>query len=416
MTRGYATYVSLNRGALWKANRPLPSRFDIELTERCNLNCIHCYINQPASDVEIQGREMSTDRIKLILKEAAELGALGVRFTGGEPLLRKDFAEVYLFARRLGLRVLLFTNGTLLTREIADLLAWVPPLEKIEITVYGMSEETYHAITGARGAFKAVRYGIELLQERRVPFVVKGAYLRPNQHEMQAFGDWVASLYSSPVRPSFVTFLTMRGRRDSEVKNKEIQALRIPTGEGLRVLMRDADRYSKHMEHFYSKFMGPPGDKLFNCGAGRGFCVDAFGRVQPCMLMRDPSLVYDLQPQVHPEATWSEERPSLRDALENFFPQVREMRATRADYLERCARCFLHGLCEQCPAKSWMENGTLDTPVEYECEIAHAQARELGLLARGERAWEVSNWRERLQRKGAPVADPGGTWAEKGVM
>ena len=76
---------------------------------------------------------------------------------------------------------------------------------------------------------------------------------------------------------------------------------------------------------------------------------------------------------------------------------MREMRAENPDYLARCARCFLKGLCEQCPAKSWTEHGTLDTPVEYLCEVAHAQARYLGLLEEGEIAWEVDGWRERLR-------------------
>ena len=68
------------------------------------------------------------------------------------------------------------------------------------------------------------------------------------------------------------------------------------------------------------------------------------------------------------------------------------------EYLARCARCFLMGLCEQCPGKSWAEHGTLDTPVEYLCRVAHAQARYLGLLAEGERAWEVENGAERAGR------------------
>jgi len=75
---------------------------------------------------------------------------------------------------------------------------------------------------------------------------------------------------------------------------------------------------------------------------------------------------------------------------------LREMRASNPAYLSRCGRCFLKGLCEQCPAKSWAEHGTLDTPVEYLCDVAHAQARNLGLLVAGERAWEVTNGKERV--------------------
>ena len=76
---------------------------------------------------------------------------------------------------------------------------------------------------------------------------------------------------------------------------------------------------------------------------------------------------------------------------------MRKMEATNPDYLNRCARCFLKGLCEQCPAKSWIENGRLDSPVEYLCEMAHIQAEYLGLLHEKEHAWEVKDWEKRIK-------------------
>jgi hypothetical protein len=87
----------------------------------------------------------------------------------------------------------------------------------------------------------------------------------------------------------------------------------------------------------------------------------------------------------------------LHDALANFFPQLRELRATNPAYLARCARCFLKGMCRQCPGTSWAEHGTLDTPVEYFCQVAHAQARFVGLMGEGEKAWEVVDWKERIR-------------------
>jgi radical SAM protein with 4Fe4S-binding SPASM domain len=141
------------------------------------------------------------------------------------------------------------------------------------------------------------------------------------------------------------------------------------------------------MKKFCSRFMGPPGDKLFSCGAGiGGASVDSYGQLQLCMDLRHPDTVYDLK------------KGSLKGAMSHFFPGVREMKATHPDYLVRCARCFLKGLCEQCPGKSWTEHGTLDTPVEYLCEIAHAQARQLRFLEEGEMAWEVEDWRERIRK------------------
>ena len=85
------------------------------------------------------------------------------------------------------------------------------------------------------------------------------------------------------------------------------------------------------------------------------------------------------------------------------------MRAGNPEFLRRCANCVLRGLCEQCPAQSWIEHGTLDTPVDYCCEIAQIQARFLGLLGEGERPWEVANWNERVKifaGKPAAVTEP----------
>ena len=105
-------------------------------------------------------RELGTAEIKDILAEAAALGALSVRFTGGEPLLREDFVDLYLFARRLGLKVLLFTNARLITPELADLFARIPPLEKIEVTVYGMKPQSYEAVSRVPGSYEEFRRGV----------------------------------------------------------------------------------------------------------------------------------------------------------------------------------------------------------------------------------------------------------------
>ena len=317
------------------------------------------------------------------------LGCLTVRFTGGEPLLREDFEDLYLCARRLGLKVLLFTNATLITRPLAALLARIPPLEKIEVSLYGMTKGSYEAVSRVPGSFEAAWRGIRLLLDHRIPFVVKGALLPPNRDEVGEFEAWAATLPWMNKPPSYAMFLDLRCRRDSESKNRLIRGLRPSAAEGLRALTRGARRarYVAEMRQFAARFMRPPGDKLFSCGSGLGGgCVDACGRFQPCLLLRHPDTVYDLS------------SGSLEDALTRFFPMIRETQAASLAYLARCARCFLKGLCEQCPAKSWTEHGTLDTPVEYLCEIAHAQARYLGLLADGERAWEVRDWRERISR------------------
>jgi radical SAM protein with 4Fe4S-binding SPASM domain len=314
------------------------------------------------------------------------LGALSVRITGGEPLLREDFAEIYLYARQLGLKVLLYTNARLITPQLAELFTRIPPLKKIEITVYGMSPETYDAIACAPGAFLEFRRGVDLLLEKDVPFIIKAALLPQFKAEVEAFETWAGTIPWMDKPSSYSMFFELRGRRDSQQRNKLIENLRVTPDEGLRILNRDADFYRQEMTQFCTRFMGPAGEKLFTCGAGLGGCIDAYGRFQPCMLLRSPELSYDLR------------NGSLRDALEDFFPKMRAIEAENPAYLERCARCFLHGLCDQCPTKSWPENGTLDTPVEYLCQVAHARARDLGLLTAGEKAWEVEDWQARVRQ------------------
>jgi len=371
---------------VYHRGRPILHHLDIELTERCNNNCIHCCINLPENDQKAAKRELGTAAWMDILQQAADLGALTVRFTGGEPLLREDFVEIYRHARKLGMRVMLFTNARLITKELADLFAKIPPLKKIEISVYGMHEGSYDAIARKPGAFKEFKKSVELLLERNIPFIVKSVLLPPNKHELDEFESWADALPSMDRKPSYAVFLDLRGRRDSEAKNRLISSLRFTPEEGVDLLSRDEAAYRKSMALFSAEFLYPQGDHLFNCGAGERGCVDAYGNYQMCMTLRHLDTVYDLS------------KGTLREGLTDFFPRVRQIRATNPEYLKRCARCFLKGLCEQCPAKSWSEYGTLDTPVEYHCQVAHAQARFLGLLGEDEYSWEISDWKTRIDK------------------
>ena len=387
---GYVERTSSAKFNLWPAGGPVLGHLDIELTERCNNNCIHCCINLPEWDRSAIEKELATTEVQRILKEAAALGALQVRFTGGEPLLRPDFEEIYLFARRLGLKVLLFTNGRLISPHLVDLFAHIPPLVPMEITVYGMESSSYEAVSRIRGSFAEFRHGVDLLRNRKVPFVVKGALLPPNHHEMDKLESWAAELPWMDDPPGYTVFFQKRGRHDDPEKDGQIRALRLSPEEGLAIKTRNPQEYRKEAAEFCRKFLLSPDDVLFRCGAGHSNCVDAYGRLQPCMGLRAPELTYDLR------------NGSLQDALQNVFPRLAELRATNPGYLERCARCFLKGLCEQCPAQSWSEHGDLDTPVEFLCSSAHAEARWLGLVGPKENAWEIEDWQARIDKAFRP--------------
>jgi MoaA/NifB/PqqE/SkfB family radical SAM enzyme len=382
--------------------RPLASRLghiDIELTERCNNNCIHCYINQPAYDLTLKEREMDSAFVKDLLRQAADLGCLSVRFTGGEPLLREDFTELYLYARRLGLKVLIFTNARLITKDLARLFARITPGQPIEVSVYGMQARSYDAVAGVSGAFADFQNGINLLREYNIPFVVKQSLLPQNRDEIAEFETFAFSLPAMDKGPGYAMNFDLRARRDDEEKNRRIRRLRVSPEETLAMLTRKPEKFIKEMRAFAGKFMGTQGDKIFVCGAGKSVSIDAYGNAQMCMLLRHPNTVYPMDRDLHRERHPESRLQPLGYALTEFFPRVLEMRAQNPDYLFRCAVCFLKSLCDQCPAKSWEEHGTLDTPVDYLCRVVHVKAVYMGLLFEEEKSWEIAPavWKRRLK-------------------
>jgi len=123
---------------LWKTlkDRRRPISFDLELTARCNNDCRHCCICLPAGDATAKAAELRTDEVLGIAREVADMGAVWCLLIGGEPLLRSDFAALYLGLKRLGLLVSVFTNACLVTAEHVELFRRYPPRD-VEVTVYG---------------------------------------------------------------------------------------------------------------------------------------------------------------------------------------------------------------------------------------------------------------------------------------
>lgn len=351
------------------------SSLDVELTERCDNNCVHCYINLPAGDRGALAREMSTDQVKDVLSQAADLGFIQVRFTGGEPLLRPDFEELYVFARRLGMKVLIYTNARQITAGLADLWTQLPPLVPIEVSVYGMRQESYEAVSRVSGSYVQFRHGVDLLLSRGIPFEVKGIVVPANRCERDEFEAWAATIPGTRVPPSYSMFFDLRGRRDNPAKNRLIESLRVSAEEALEILARDEVGYRQQWDQFRARHANQPSDRLFGCGAGRHICIDAYGQAQACMGLRAPNLTIDTLTH------------SLAEVIEHF-KALQDMRTANPEYLKRCAVCSLRGFCDQCPAKSWAEHGTLDTPVEYLCEVAHEKARFMGWLDESQFGWK----------------------------
>jgi MoaA/NifB/PqqE/SkfB family radical SAM enzyme len=158
-------------------SKQLPLNVTIEVTRRCPLVCAHCYNNLPMGDRTAQLGELTYAEHCRVLDELAEAGCLFLLYTGGEILARKDFLDIYTYARRLGFFITLYTNGNLITPKVADYLTTWRPFG-LEITLYGRTRETYERLTGVPGSFDRCMEGIRLCLDRGLPLKLKTVALR----------------------------------------------------------------------------------------------------------------------------------------------------------------------------------------------------------------------------------------------
>lgn len=384
--------------ALWdklKARRA-PLEFDLELTARCNNDCRHCYIGLPAGDAAARAAEMTPAEIVALAGEAASMGAVWCLLTGGEPLLREDFAEVYLALKRLGLLLSVFTNACLVAPAHVELFRRYPPRD-VEVTVYGATRETYERVTRRPGSYDAFVHGLDLLLEGGVPVRLKAMALRSNVHELERISAFCRARTKDYYR--FDPLLHLRFDGD-EARNAEIRAERLSPGEVVAVERADAERFGALQQgcrdgtlvhapgadhdghagdagtHARAEHAGVACDHLFHCGAGTGgFSVAYDGTFRLCSSLWHPQTTVTVRPGA-PGAV------SLREAWEEVVPRVRESRGSDPEFLTRCRACPVINLCLWCPAHAALETGSgeqgrMDAWVEYFCDVAHARAAAL---------------------------------------
>lgn len=147
----------------YKKNCAPPSLVFWDITGECNLHCAHCF----HLDGQIHENELSTEEIKRVLEEILDFGVENVIFSGGEPLLRKDFFEIASHTKSLGFKyVSLTTNGTLIDCRIARLLKFENL--NVQVSIDGDIAEIHDSIRGFKGAFDQAIQGIKLLQEEGI--------------------------------------------------------------------------------------------------------------------------------------------------------------------------------------------------------------------------------------------------------
>jgi radical SAM protein with 4Fe4S-binding SPASM domain len=340
--------------------------FDVEITARCNNNCRHCYINLPAGDKEAKKKELSLEEIREIGTEAVALGAVWCLITGGEPLLRKDFPAIYLSLKKKGLLISVFTNATLVTKDHIKLFKEYPPRD-IEVSVYGVSRETYERVTRAPGSFAAFCQGLDLLLGSGLNVRLKAMALRSNLHEQPMIARFCRERTKDYFR--FDPFLHLRYDGNPS-RNAEIKAERISPEEIVALEQSDPERFQA-LKKGCDKLIEPQFSHtvckhLFHCGAGtESFSLSYDGLFRLCPSLWHPDCIYDLK------------QGTLTDAWQGFAPQVKDMRSERKEFLETCRKCPLINLCMWCPAHASLETGEMDAPVTYFCHVAHARADAL---------------------------------------
>jgi len=340
------------------AGKRAPVNIDYDVTYRCNLNCRHCYCNLPAGDREAKEKELPLNEIERILTEARDLGALWILLTGGEPLLRPDFKDIYLAVLRLGLIPSVFTNGTLVTEEWADFFAAHRPF-RMEVTLYGSCAEVYERVTRTPGSFERCMQGIRLLKDRGLAVNLKTMALRSNYEDLEGIKA-VARSMGSPYRLDPVIhprYPDLPRPRDIDPRDE-----RLPVEAVLDIDRADSERVEAWEGSCGSlRGLGPPGSgRLLSCGAGLWAShISADGTIRPCGMLRFMGWRGSFG------SVWKED---MLRRLETAHRGPKE-----------CSECGIASLCGQCAGWAWLENRDLEAKVPHLCAIAHAREEAFSL-------------------------------------
>lgn len=329
----------------------IPIGGTIEVTSRCNLRCPFCYIDHHHTNKELTYRQICR-----IIDEITEEGCLRLLLTGGEPFMRNDFLDIYSYAKKKGLIIVIFTNGTLITPQIADFLEEWPPY-LIDISLYGITKETYENVTHVRGSFEKCMRGISLIIEKGLPLHLKTPVTTLNKDEVWSIKRFAEDLgidyrYDPFINPRF----------DG---SKEPYQFRLSSKEAVDLEMAEektSNAWLKHHQRF-KKQTSQSDKRLFTCGIGRfSFYISSDGRLKCCLLLEKPSL--------------SLIQGSFKESWHRLSVEVRGLKRKKES---RCATCKIATVCNQCPAWSKLEEGDREKSVTYICESAHLRAEALGI-------------------------------------
>ncbi|HBE87848.1 MAG TPA: hypothetical protein DDW67_01735 [Elusimicrobia bacterium] len=333
MAQKESLLAELNRASLEK-NIPLTAV--IELTRRCPLSCVHCYLPETRGRAR-PGRELSARQWRGIFRELAGLGCMNLVLTGGEPLLRPDLPETVSAASALGFGVTVFTTG--LPASAAGLRALKKAgVASFELSLYGRPA-VHDSITGLEGSQARTLAAARLMKKTGFKVKIKSPLMTLNSGEARYIAG---TARREGFEYSFDIALAPGNDGDRSALGMKLSAARLE-----KLLKLPSLRPEPNPE-------GAAGD--FICGAGRNtvaFAPD--GTVYPCLQL--------------PIALGKAGRTPLARIWKNSG-WLRWWRSRRRRHIKRCRSCRLWDICSRCPGLALLEDGGLMGPSSQACRAA----------------------------------------------
>ncbi|MET0388615.1 MAG: radical SAM protein [Polyangiales bacterium] len=325
-----------------EANGDRPLRAMLEISDRCNEVCVHCY------QVQGQKGELTTTEWRRALDELAELGVLILTLSGGEATLRPDFLEIVEYARARGFLVRVFTNGLRMTAELAAALRRLAVFD-VEISVYSTRAEVHDFVTGVPGSFEKTVAGVRHLSAAGVPVTIKTSVMSVNQADLAGYAEFAGSLGAQWI-------LDPTGLMPREGMDRAPEALN-PDGAAVTRLARQYE-----LDVVLAASSEPDGGRAaadeMLCGAAQQLHVEPNGELRPCTMLEVPL-----------------GNVRAAGALASFqSPTARGMRALRWGDVHGCRECDLARHCARCHAAALAETGDALAPYPSACARARLAA------------------------------------------
>lgn len=337
----------------------LPIGGNFELTARCNFSCPMCYVHLSGDEIHARGRELTADEWISLARQARDEGLMFALLTGGEPLVRKDFFEVYNAMKDLGLMISLNSNGSLLRGEVLDRFLENPPF-RINISLYGGCGETYRTMCG-NDAFENVVANIRALKQGGVDVRLNVSLTPYNRQDLEKIYE-IARELEVAVKASSYMYPPIRvdGNCSHRLSAEEAAECAV-RWDALRFSPEEFAQRAENIKKLSCvdrRECALDVDTGVNCRAGStSFWLTWDGRMLPCGMMPGPV--------VRPLET------GFRQAWQELRRQTAEIRMPM-----ECATCASKDVCSVCAAVCVAETGTFDGVPRYVCRMTEETVRQ----------------------------------------